>query len=224
MTCSVCVLYFLTQAKLVARAAAKLAPSNVLRSVAVTQQAGLTTAAAANSAVVAAAGSTTSAALQKQVLQGAPYVIACLCRVQHTCIQACIPHCLVCAYTVWLSCCVKNTFSTPSSSNPSPSTPSFLCLAAHTQLLRGHSALDSTALLLEAVLPSLCDQVALARADSSTLVDGLAALLQQLIAARFRDPLLVTLVRGGAMGGVAAAAPAANLPYTCAKAISSLQI
>lgn len=100
----------------------------------------------------------------------------------------------------------------------------FLCLAAHTQLLRGHSALDSTALLLEAVLPSLCDQVALARADSSTLVDGLAALLQQLIAARFRDPLLVTLVRGGAMSGVAAAAPAANLPYTCAKAISSLQI
>jgi hypothetical protein len=59
------------------------------------------------------------------------------------------------------------------------------------QLQQGHMALEADVILLESVLPSLCDASVVTAAG---LKEGLAALLQQLMAQRYREPLLVTLV------------------------------
>ncbi|KAF6261995.1 armadillo-type protein [Scenedesmus sp. NREL 46B-D3] len=120
---------FRSQAKLVIRAAAKLAPSPVLNSVAAFLQAGLQTAANSNSAATAAAGSEAPRTPQQQ----------------HT---------------------------------------------LQRQLQQGHMALEADVILLESVLPSLCDAPVVSAAG---LKEGLAALLQQLMAQRYREPLLVTL-------------------------------
>jgi hypothetical protein len=118
------------QAKLVIRAAAKLAPSSVLNSVAAFLQAGLQAAASSNSAATAAAGSEASQTPQQQ-------------------------------------------------------------RTLQKQLQQGHMALEADVIFLESVLPSLCDASVVTAAG---LKEGLAALLQQLMAQRFREPLLVTLV------------------------------
>ncbi|WIA43061.1 hypothetical protein OEZ86_009590 [Tetradesmus obliquus] len=118
-------------AKLVVRAAAKLAPSPVLGSVAAFLQAGLQTAATSNSAfTTAAAGGDASQTLQQQ-------------------------------------------------------------RALQRQLQQGHMALEADVILLESVLPSLCDASLVITAAG--LKEGLTALLQQLMAQRYREPLLVTL-------------------------------
>jgi preprotein translocase subunit SecD len=114
----------------VIRAAAKLAPSPVLNSVAAFLQAGLQTAASSNSAATAAAGSEASQTPQQQ-------------------------------------------------------------RTLQKQLQQGHMALEADVILLESVLPSLCDASVVTAAG---LKEGLAALLQQLMAQRYREPLLVTLV------------------------------
>jgi hypothetical protein len=119
------------QAKLVIRAAAKLAPSPVLNSVAAFLQAGLQTAASSNSAATAASSSESGQTPQ-----------------QHRTLQK--------------------------------------------QLQQGHMALEADVILLESVLPSLCDASVVTTAAG--LTEGLAALLQQLMAQRYREPLLVTLV------------------------------
>uniref|UniRef100_A0A383WPV4 Uncharacterized protein n=1 Tax=Tetradesmus obliquus TaxID=3088 RepID=A0A383WPV4_TETOB len=122
---------FRSQAKLVVRAAAKLAPSPVLGSVAAFLQAGLQTAATSNSAfTTAAAGGDASQTLQQQ-------------------------------------------------------------RALQRQLQQGHMALEADVILLESVLPSLCDASLVITAAG--LKEGLTALLQQLMAQRYREPLLVTL-------------------------------
>lgn len=122
MTFGTCLL----QAKIVTRAAAKLAPSPVLTSIAAFQQASIATANSSNTAA------TSAATANAQQLQQ--------------------------------------------------------------QLQQGHMALEAAVILLESVLPSMCDPAVMSK-EGQGLKDGLAALLQQLMALRFNDPLLVTLVR-----------------------------
>jgi preprotein translocase subunit SecD len=64
--------------------------------------------------------------------------------------------------------------------------------ALQRQLQQGHMALEADVILLESVLPSLCEATVVTA--TAGLKEGLAALLQQLMAQRYREPLLVTLV------------------------------
>lgn len=61
-------------------------------------------------------------------------------------------------------------------------------------------ALEADVLLLEAVLPSLCDAGVLGREPA--LQGQLGGLLSQLMALRFSDPLLITLVRRRSRGAM----------------------
>lgn len=65
--------------------------------------------------------------------------------------------------------------------------------ALQRQLQQGHMALEAVVVLLESVLPSLCDAGVQAQ-QGPQLKEGLAGLLQQVMGLRYRDPLLVTLV------------------------------